>query len=1246
MGLQVQRRVGAAQAPGERELLARARRREADRHRIREARAAVPARDQRLHLALGGRDVVDEVGGRVAVHQHLAGDDAHAARLGGGEDRVDRGGVDGRKDDRRVVPCASSASRKCAAAASAWATSAWPRLGGKGVRRQPVEQFGAEARDDVDLRAVHVGVDEAGQDEATGVVVARPALSRRVGLDGDDAGRRRRAASGRGESEPPAESTSPHAGSPLKSSRSPWMATRALASARRVVEVAERAGMACESRVYHRLTIMIRPIRFFHRSAVVEVDRAAPTRTVLDWLREDARCTGTKEGCNEGDCGACTVVIGELAAGVDSDDVVGGLRLRSANACIQFLPTLDGKALFTVESLQASTPAAGGALATEPAGLRPETALHPVQQAMVACHGSQCGFCTPGFVMSLWAMYQHHAAGGTRPSRRQIADELSGNLCRCTGYRPIVDAGERMFDLPPVPLDAAPVVAALESLRRAPPLGSVAPGGGAGFIAPRTLADFAAARLADPGARVLAGSTDIGLWVNKGFRDLPRLLYIGAVDELKRIEARAGVLSIGAAASLDDAWRALVARWPPLAEMWLRFAGVPLRHTGTMGGNVANGSPIGDSAPVLMALDASLVLRRGDAVRRVRLADFYTGYMTNVMQAGEFVQAIEVPLGSPAVVRAYKISKRFDCDISGGLRRARDRARRRRRRRRRPPGLRRHGGDGQARGARRGEADRQAVGRGERRRRAGRAGERLRSAHRHARERRLSPPGRAEPDQALLARDAARCAARAERDERVGLDGARRRRRAGVAVNRSLDPQWLRASGGRRPTRRCAARPSARPLPHESAHLQVAGGAPYVDDLPELAGTLHAALGLSPVAHGRLVAVDRERIAALPGVVAVLVAADIPGPNDCGPVVHDDPILADGVVHYLGQPVFAVIAATRELARRAAAEAKAALTIEPLAPILTPVEAHAAKSYVLPPMHLARGNARAAIAAAPHRLVDTLDVGGQEQFYLEGQISYAGAARGPRHARPLLDAASERDAASRRDLPRRAVASRPGRVPAHGRRLRRQGVAVGALRVRRRDRGAAPRPAREAAPRPRRRLPDHRPAPLLPLRVRGRLRRRRQDPRRRADDGLARRLLGRSLGPVMTRAICHFDNAVLAARRRDPRLLGAHQHAEQHRLPRLRRAAGSDRGREHSRHESRASSARTRSTSAASTSTGRARGRGAGRTQRHAVRPGRRRQHRRRAGRRARGDVALPRAPRRDRRLEPRRARSSSAASR
>ncbi len=389
-----------------------------------------------------------------------------------------------------------------------------------------------------------------------------------------------------------------------------------------------------------------RPIRFFHRGAVVEVDGVSPTRTVLDWLREEVRCVGTKEGCNEGDCGACTVVVGELpgAAHAGAPEVVGGLRLTTANACIQFLPALDGKALFTVEDL------ADGA------------ALHPVQQAMVECDGSQCGFCTPGFVMSLWATYQHHGARGTRPTRQELADELSGNLCRCTGYRPILDAGERMFDLPAARLDTAPARAALEAMRSDQTFRYA--DAGAAFAAPKTLEAFAAERLAYPEARILAGSTDIGLWVNKMFRDLPSLLFIGGVDALKAVEVNDGLLSIGAGASLEDAWRVLVARWPQLADVWLRFAGVPLRHTGTMGGNVANGSPIGDSAPVLMALAATLVLRRGERVRRIALDDFYIGYMQNKLEAGEFVQAIEVPLDDPAEVRAYKISKRFDCDIS------------------------------------------------------------------------------------------------------------------------------------------------------------------------------------------------------------------------------------------------------------------------------------------------------------------------------------------------------------------------------------------------------------------------------------------------------------------------------------------------------------------------------------------------------------------------------------------------------
>ena len=411
-------------------------------------------------------------------------------------------------------------------------------------------------------------------------------------------------------------------------------------------------------------------IRFFHRGAVVEVGGVHPTRTVLDWLREDARCTGTKEGCNEGDCGACTVVIGELPehSGAPPQQTVRGLALRTVNACIQFLPTLHGKALFTVEDLKtADAPPKAGA-------------LHPAQQALVECHGSQCGFCTPGFVMSLWSAYEHHSACGTQPTRQELADELSGNLCRCTGYRPILDAGQRMFDLPAVALDTAPVIAALQGLQ-----GEAATAHNATFSyagpnaaqrsghlhAPRTLAALATLREQHPKAQLLAGSTDVGLWVNKMFRDLGDIIFVGDVDEMKTVEERdatgssARELYIGAGASLTAAWGALVQRVPALQDVFLRFASPPIRNAGTMGGNVANGSPIGDSPPILMALDAQIELRKGERVRRMLLENFYTDYMKNQLEAGEFVQGVAVPL--PALqrqVRGYKISKRFDCDIS------------------------------------------------------------------------------------------------------------------------------------------------------------------------------------------------------------------------------------------------------------------------------------------------------------------------------------------------------------------------------------------------------------------------------------------------------------------------------------------------------------------------------------------------------------------------------------------------------
>ncbi|MCY4746640.1 xanthine dehydrogenase small subunit [Pelomonas sp. UHG3] len=381
-----------------------------------------------------------------------------------------------------------------------------------------------------------------------------------------------------------------------------------------------------------------RPIRFFHRGAVVELDGLPPTTTVLHYLREHAGCTGTKEGCAEGDCGACTVIQGEL-------DASGQLQLRNVNACTQFLPTLDGRALLTVEDLGAPG------------------ALTPVQQALVDCHGSQCGFCTPGFVMTMTACYEAHQAAGTRPTREQLADDLAGNLCRCTGYRPILEAGERMFDAPAQPLDRAPLIAALQRLAADAPLHYQH--GALRFHAPQDLAELARLREAHPEATLLAGSTDIGLWVNKQFRDLPTLIYTGRVTALREIRAQDDGLWIGAAAALEDAWAALTTMAPSLAELWRRFASPPVRHAGTLGGNIANGSPIGDGAPALIALGADVLLRKGDQQRRLPLQDFYLDYMKKDLQPGEFIEALWVPKPDTSwAISAHKISKRHDSDIS------------------------------------------------------------------------------------------------------------------------------------------------------------------------------------------------------------------------------------------------------------------------------------------------------------------------------------------------------------------------------------------------------------------------------------------------------------------------------------------------------------------------------------------------------------------------------------------------------
>ncbi|QJR15272.1 xanthine dehydrogenase small subunit [Usitatibacter palustris] len=379
---------------------------------------------------------------------------------------------------------------------------------------------------------------------------------------------------------------------------------------------------------------MARPAKFLLDGRVVTAADASPTTTLLQYLRGPLGRCGTKEGCAEGDCGACTVVIGEPSA--------EGMRYRAVNSCIRFVPTVDGKEVVTVESLRA-----------------PDGTLHPVQQALVDAHASQCGFCTPGFVMSLFALWLER----DNVTREQAVEALSGNLCRCTGYRPILEAASHMHGLGPS--KHWPKGAEHDKRRRALLPADESPVRMPGYFAPRTVAELARAYLEAPESLLLAGGTDVGLWVTKQLRELPPIIYIGDVADLERISERDGALEIGAAVSLTDGYGAIVARYPMLSELADRFGSPPVRNSGTLCGNVANGSPIGDSMPVLIALGAEVVLRRGEQERTLPMEALYLAYRKNAMQPGEFVRAVRVPLPrADRLVATYKISKRRDQDIS------------------------------------------------------------------------------------------------------------------------------------------------------------------------------------------------------------------------------------------------------------------------------------------------------------------------------------------------------------------------------------------------------------------------------------------------------------------------------------------------------------------------------------------------------------------------------------------------------
>jgi xanthine dehydrogenase small subunit len=383
------------------------------------------------------------------------------------------------------------------------------------------------------------------------------------------------------------------------------------------------------------------PLRLWHRGQVMNLGNVPPDRTLLELLREDLRLTATKEGCGAGDCGACTVVVAE--------PVEGRLQYRAVNSCIKPAHAIDGLALWTAADL------------VEPSG-----ALHPVQQAMVECHGSQCGFCTPGFVMSLFALYQRSVAQGQGVDTHSAHQALSGNLCRCTGYRPIVQAACQLQAQPVQTVDEAPILAALQALAASD---THSASSNANYQRPATLPALLQARTRHPQAQLMAGATDAGLWLTQGLRRMPQIIDLTRVAELRRIEHYPNHIAIGAAVNLQDAFEALATERPVIAPFGERFAGWPVRQSGTLGGNVANGSPIGDSMPLLIALGAQVVLmawRQGRAVHRhVPLEKFYIGYRKNLLAADEVLAWIVVPKPAHSEwLGAYKVSKRQEDDIS------------------------------------------------------------------------------------------------------------------------------------------------------------------------------------------------------------------------------------------------------------------------------------------------------------------------------------------------------------------------------------------------------------------------------------------------------------------------------------------------------------------------------------------------------------------------------------------------------
>ena len=634
--------------------------------------------------------------------------------------------------------------------------------------------------------------------------------------------------------------------------------------------------------------------------APVDVSEVPMHTSILDYLRAGGR-TGSKIGCNEGDCGACTLLLLEK-----------NRAPRAINGCLALVASLVGREIMTAE------------------GLDRDATLHPVQKAMVDCNGSQCGYCTPGFICSMAEAYH----GEIKPDREQIADQLCGNLCRCTGYRPIREAMLQALDEPgtvlPAPIDVLPA-----------PLSS------AGWHRPTTVEEALSLKSQHPGAPFIAGATEIAVLINKRhtrYSDLISLDYIEALHLISKSETR---WQIGAAAALTDIGLELAGEYPALDQMLRLFASKQIRHRATLGGNLVTASPIGDAPPVLLALDASVTLTSLAGERVVPLAEFFTGYRKTVLRDDEIMTSVQIPRDVQGRCEFFKVSKRREMDIStvsAAFRFVTDAK----------------GKITEARIAYGGVA---------------------------------ATPARALKTEAALigkplnATPAILKLLDSEFTPLTDLRGSAEYRRVLI---KELFRKFITGNHARvlppfgesRFTNH-----SENDMPHESAVGHVTGRALYVDDTALRRGALSVWPVRATHAHAELRRLDVSKALTAPGIQAILTASDIPGLNNTGPARHDEPLFATDEIFFHGQVIAAVIGDSLEACRLAATLVE--IEYAPLTPILGIEQAIAENSFHTDPHFLVRGEIESALAASPHLIEGTLQIGGQDHFYLETQAAWA-----------------------------------------------------------------------------------------------------------------------------------------------------------------------------------------------------------------------------------------------------------------